>query len=88
MKAYPLAFQEQMMKSSMKKLGLAAALSVAVFSAHAGEQVQAKTEPATTQTATASAHQGGLTRAQVLEDLKRYQREHANPSYAELVFLR
>lgn len=76
------------MKSSMKKLGLAAALSVAALSAHAGEQEQVKTEPAATQTVTASVSEGGLTRAQVLEDLKRYQREHANPSYAELVFLR
>lgn len=36
----------------------------------------------------ASAGKTGLTREQVMEDLKRYQREHANPSYAELVFLR
>ena len=29
-----------------------------------------------------------LTREQVMEDLRQYQREHANPSYSELVFLR
>ncbi len=67
----------------LKKLSLTAALSLAVLSAHAAEQ--APSAPAST---TASADKPGLTRAQVLEDLKRYQREHVNPSYAELVFLR
>ena len=81
MKPYPLAFREQIMNSSIKKFGLAATLSLAAIVAHAANQAEPSPAPA-------SAAQGGLTRAQVLEDLKRYQREHANPSYAELVFLR
>ncbi len=80
------------MKNSMNKLGLAAALSLAAMAAHADEQSALKAVPASATAApvvtTASAGQGGLTRAQVREDLERYQREHANPSYAELVFLR
>ena len=77
----------------LKKLSITAVLSLAAASAFAAEQ--APSAPATasansssTTTITASADKPGLTRAQVLEDLKRYQREHANPSYAELVFLR
>nr|WP_198983739.1 hypothetical protein [Herbaspirillum sp. ASV7] len=76
----------------LKKLSITAVLALAAASAFAAEQ--APSAPATasatssTTTITASADKPGLTRAQVLEDLKRYQREHANPSYAELVFLR
>ncbi len=70
----------------LKKLSLTAALSLAALSAYAAEQAPSAT--ATTSTTTATADKPVLTRAQVLEDLKRYQREHANPSYAELVFLR
>lgn len=75
----------------LKKLSITAVLSLAAASAFAAEQ--APSAPATasatsTTTTTATADKPVLTRAQVLEDLKRYQREHANPSYAELVFLR
>ncbi|WP_075255496.1 hypothetical protein [Herbaspirillum camelliae] len=76
------------MNSSIKKFGLAATLSLAAIVAHAANQAEPSPAPASPAPVTASAAQGGLTRAQVLEDLKRYQREHANPSYAELVFLR
>jgi len=38
--------------------------------------------------AIASAPVAGKTRAQVVEELKQYQQAHANPSYADLVFLR
>ena len=79
------------MNSSIKKIGLAATLSLAAIVAHAADQAEPSAVPASPAPVTASAAsaaQGGLTRAQVLEDLKRYQREHANPSYAELVFLR
>jgi hypothetical protein len=73
----------------LKKLSITAALSLAALSAHAAEQAaSAPATVSTTVTTTAAADKPGLTRAQVLEDLKRYQREHANPSYAELVFLR
>jgi len=77
----------------LKKLTITTVLSLAAGSAFAAEQ--APSAPATASatstsstTTTASADKPGLTRAQVLEDLKRYQHEHANPSYAELVFLR
>jgi len=38
--------------------------------------------------AIASAPVSTKTRAQVVEELKQYQQAHANPSYAELIFLR
>lgn len=84
-------------------LTLSAALMLAAFNVHADEQPARPAErniatSATSATSTASAASTtavaktaaapGLTRAQVLEDLKRYQREHANPSYEELIFLR
>jgi len=87
-----------MNKIFTRRVVLAATLAVAAISAqaaYAGEP--GKAEPTSTisipaqQTRTAAAEQQqqpGLTRAQVIEDLKQYQRAHANPSYAELVFLR
>lgn len=87
-----------MNKIFTRQLALAATLAlsgIAVQAAYAAEP--AKAEPGSTisipaqQTRTAAAEQPqqpGLTRAQVIEDLKQYQRAHANPSYAELVFLR
>jgi len=85
-----------MNKIFTRQLVLAATLAgVAAQAAYAAEP--AKAEPASTismpaqATRTAAAdqqQQQGLTRAQVIEDLKQYQRAHANPSYAELVFLR
>lgn len=84
---------------NLKKLGLAVALlgTVAVASAADGKDstklpapegsgtVVAASQAAQQQQAQAKA---GLTREQVREDLKQYQRDHANPSYSELVFLR
>ncbi|MFJ3057256.1 hypothetical protein [Herbaspirillum sp. NPDC087042] len=75
----------------LKKFSLTAVLSLAALSAYAAEQAPSapvQATAATSTTTTATADKPGLTRAQVLEDLKRYQHEHANPSYAELVFLR
>lgn len=75
----------------LKKLTITTVLSLAAASAFTAEQVPsapATASAVSSSTTTASADKPGLTRAQVLEDLKRYQREHANPSYAELVFLR
>jgi len=87
-----------MNKIFTRQLALAATLAVAGIAAQAAYAAEpAKAEPASTisipaqQTRTAAAEQSqqqGLTRAQVIEDLKQYQRAHANPSYAELVFLR
>lgn len=86
------------MNKITRQLVLAATLSVAgiaVQASYAAEPVKAG--PTSTisipaqQTRTAAAdqqQQQGLTRAQVIEDFKQYQRAHANPSYAELVFLR
>ncbi|MCP1574548.1 hypothetical protein J2S30_002927 [Herbaspirillum rubrisubalbicans] len=75
-----------------RQLAVTTALSLATFTAqfaYAADTAPApaKSEAVTT-VATAATGKTGLTRAQVLEDLKQYQREHANPSYAELVFLR
>lgn len=84
----------------LSTLTLSAALMLAACNAHADEQPARPAErniatSATSANSTAStsavaktAAAPGLTRAQVLEDLKRYQREHANPSYEELIFLR
>lgn len=80
--------------TNVRQLAVAAALSLAslatqgAWAAESTAPTQAP-QPTSAATTTASAAgQTGLTRAQVLEDLKRYQREHANPSYAELVFMR
>ncbi|AYR26150.1 hypothetical protein [Herbaspirillum rubrisubalbicans] len=77
-----------------RQLAVTAALSLATLTAQfayaadtAPTSAPAKSEAVTT-VATTATGKTGLTRAQVLEDLKQYQREHANPSYAELVFLR
>ncbi|NQE50304.1 MULTISPECIES: hypothetical protein [Herbaspirillum] len=77
-----------------RQLAVTTALSLATFTAQfayaadtAPTSAPAKSEAVTT-VATAATGKTGLTRAQVLEDLKQYQRAHANPSYAELVFLR
>ncbi len=87
-----------MNKIFTRQLALAITLAVAGIAAQGAYAAEpAKAEPASTistpaqQTRTAAAErqqQPGLTRAQVIEDLKQYQRAHANPSYAELVFLR
>ncbi|RAM65843.1 hypothetical protein RB25_18460 [Herbaspirillum rubrisubalbicans] len=78
-----------------RQLAVTTALSLATFTAqfaYAADTAPApaKSEAVTTVATAATAATGktGLTRAQVLEDLKQYQRAHANPSYAELVFLR
>ncbi|WP_288407797.1 hypothetical protein [uncultured Herbaspirillum sp.] len=86
------------MKSQFaRQLAVTAALSLATFTAQfayaadtAPTSAPAKSEAVTTVATAATGKTGktGLTRAQVLEDLKQYQRAHANPSYAELVFLR
>lgn len=84
---------------TLGKLGLAIALlGVAAGAGAAEDKAALPTEAAGKtlvkqvqpggQEARATAAASGLTREQVIEELKQYQREHANPSYSELVFLR
>ena len=97
----PLAFtREQIMTNttirhftvavSLALTTLAASAAYAADAAPAVPVAQSPAKPVASVASTlgATGVQPGLTRDQVREDLKRYQREHANPSYAELVFLR
>lgn len=73
-------------------LGVSAAASAAegkpVVPTEAAEKVLVTQEQANAQNMQAAPAKSMLTREQVMEDLKQYQREHANPGYSELVFLR
>lgn len=77
-------------------MALTALTALAAHAAYAADtppttsSEQSAAKPVASVTGSQMADKGhtGLTREQVREDLKRYQREHANPSYAELVFLR
>lgn len=84
---------------ALRKLGLVIALLGASAAAGAAEGKPAapaeaagkalvKQEQADAQSTSAIPAKSTLTREQVMEDLRQYQREHANPSYSELVFLR
>ncbi|QNB09139.1 hypothetical protein G5S34_21895 [Herbaspirillum frisingense] len=84
---------------TIRHCAVAISLALTAFAAHAAyaadtppatstEQSAAKPVASATGSQMADKGHTGLTREQVREDLKRYQREHANPSYAELVFLR
>lgn len=81
---------------TIRHCAVAISLALTAFAAHAADtppttsSEQSAAKPVASVTGSQMADKGhtGLTREQVREDLKRYQREHANPSYAELVFLR
>ncbi|MBO9536621.1 hypothetical protein [Herbaspirillum sp.] len=84
---------------ALRKLGLAIALlgmAAAASAAEGKDVIPAETAgAAVAQPVQSNARntpsmqeKSGLTREQVMEDLKQYQRQHANPSYSELVFLR
>ncbi|UIN20783.1 hypothetical protein [Herbaspirillum frisingense] len=84
---------------TIRHCAVAISLALTAFAAHAAyaadtpsgtstEQSAVKQVASVTGSQIAEKGHTGLTREQVREGLKRYQREHANPSYAELVFLR